>query len=158
MSDLGEWDQSDAATDDEPESAAETASGEQSTLKTYYPDVAAFLTEWFAPNYRRYIDDGRTRTWCPEWYEHPEAVARLDAMWMAWEQLRTETAMGSSKWWLDHADRHMAVLLNVNGPFMGCTITRGHNPSSVVLPLTIPPGGLYDSTPMPAQDVSDPST
>ncbi|WP_306914878.1 MULTISPECIES: DUF4913 domain-containing protein [unclassified Arthrobacter] len=50
-----------------------------------------------------------------DWYFHPEAVSRVEALWRAWEHLRLDGATGISVWFKDHADHHMSVLLDL-GP------------------------------------------
>jgi hypothetical protein len=66
--------------------------------------------------------------WCDRWYDHPEVVARLFAVWQAHLQARQEESMeASSNWWLSHWDRHAAVLFDrQNGPFRACTSREGH--------------------------------
>lgn len=66
-----------------------------------------------------------TTTWCPEWYRHAEGIYRLEALWRAWEQLRLDPALGASARLLQHADPHMRVLLDSDGPFRGCTPKGG---------------------------------
>jgi len=46
-------------------------------------------------------------------------LQRLEALWRAWEHLRQDPALGMSVWWRDHADPHMAALLDPDGPFAG---------------------------------------
>ncbi|MEO5316241.1 DUF4913 domain-containing protein [Pseudarthrobacter sp. CC12] len=62
------------------------------------------------PTYVRDVD-GRAAKWCIEWYFHPEAVSRVEALWRAWEHLRLDGSTGISVWFKDHADHHMYVLL-----------------------------------------------
>lgn len=109
----------------------------------YYPTVDAFVRELLAPTYRRPID-GRNRSWCPQWWRHAEAIARLEALWRAWEHLRLEPAVGVSVWFRDHADHHMTVLLDSDaGPFKYCTGDRGHSSRLESLPIEDPPEGLF---------------
>ena len=84
----------------------------------YYCSLGEFAT-WLLEVYRR-STRGHARVWCPEWWKHPEAVARLDALWRAFEQLRQDPGTGMSVFWRDHADHHMNVLLDADGPFKGC--------------------------------------
>lgn len=107
----------------------------------YYPAVDVWVAEFLAPTYRRHID-GRNRHWCPHWWRHPEAVTRLEALWRAWEHLRLDPATGMSVWFRDHADPHLAVLLDPDGPFKYCTPDRGHTNRLEPLPLEQPPPGL----------------
>lgn len=62
----------------------------------------------------------------------------------SWEHLRLDAATGTSVWFRDHADHHMAVLLSADGPFKGCKPT-GHAERLEPLPLTAPPVGLFDA-------------
>ena len=85
----------------------------------YYPDLMAFVTEYLTPLYRRAVT-GTATTWCAQWWKHAEGVTRLEALWRSWEHLRQDPHTGISVWLRDHADHHMAVLLNADGPFKGC--------------------------------------
>lgn len=100
------------------------------------PDFVEHLATW----YRREVWNSMERTWCPEWWRHPEAVVRLEVMWRSLESLRTDSATGVSVWLRDHADVHMGQLLNPAGPFRGCTATEGHSADPLgPLPLVAPP-------------------
>ncbi|MFC3688915.1 DUF4913 domain-containing protein [Aquipuribacter hungaricus] len=108
----------------------------------YFPNVEVFVRELLAPTYRRSID-GRHRTWCPQWWRHAEGITRLEALWRAWEHLRLDPALGISIWLRDHADPHMAALLNPDGPFKGCSPDRGHGARLDPLPCDDVPAGLF---------------
>lgn len=124
------------------ESAAAAIAPEHAAL--YYDSLPEFVEDFVAPVYARSFE-GRERTWCPAWWNHTEAVARLDAIWRAWEQLRKDPALGPSVWFRDHGDHHMGVLMASDGPFKGCSPTKGHNERDWRrLPLLPPPAGLYD--------------
>lgn len=117
---------------------------EDEAPELHYPDVGAFVSASLATTYRREVD-GRERTWCPRWWAHAEAVVRLEALWRAWEHLRLEPALGMSIWLRDHADPHMAVLMDPAGPFAGCTTARGHAVEPLApLPLEPAPKGFFD--------------
>ncbi|MFD8560587.1 DUF4913 domain-containing protein [Streptosporangium canum] len=63
------------------------------------------------------------RPWCPRWWKHPEAIARLHALWMAWEELTTPAVggyTGPSTWHDDHLEPALAVLRSPEGPLAGC--------------------------------------
>ncbi|MEJ7894180.1 MAG: DUF4913 domain-containing protein [Solirubrobacteraceae bacterium] len=107
----------------------------------YYPDVVAFVREQLVPMYRRPLG-GQGVTWCPQWWRHAEAIARLEALWRAWEHLRLDPATGMSVWFRDHADHHMPVLLSADGPFKGCKPDK-HGERLDPLPLDPPPDGLF---------------
>ena len=106
-----------------------------------FASVEEFVRDHLSLVYRRHVD-GRNRTWCPQWWCHGEAVARLDALWRSWEFLRTDPDTGMSVWFRDHADHHMGVLLDPDGPFRGCSPDKGHGDRLADLPLVDPPPGL----------------
>ncbi|MFE6824946.1 DUF4913 domain-containing protein [Streptomyces sp. NPDC057690] len=92
----------------------------------YFADVFVFVSDYLAQMIRRRVN-GTSATWCPTWWEHPEAGARLSALWLAWEHLRQDPALGMSTWWLHHADPHLRVLMDADsGPFAACSPKDGH--------------------------------
>lgn len=137
-----EWtDVADAAEEDWAD--AGNADGDDEVPPTlYFPNVEVFVRELLAPTYRRSLD-GRHRTWCPQWWRHAEAITRLEALWRAWEHLRLDPALGISLWLRDHADPHMATLLNPDGPFKGCNPDKGHGGRLDPLPCDNAPAGLF---------------
>jgi hypothetical protein len=44
----------------------------------------------------REVSNGAEHLWCPEWYKHPEALARVEYLWRAGEHLCWEPATGLS--------------------------------------------------------------
>jgi hypothetical protein len=108
----------------------------------YYLTVGEWVQEWLFPVYRRSVR-GHERTWCPQWWKHAEAVARLEALWRAWEHLRQDPATGLSVWFRDHADHHMTVLLDADGPFKGCDGQHSDRPVDD-LPHDPPPEGMFE--------------
>lgn len=118
------------------------ADGEQ-PLELYFPTVLAFVTGHLVPLYRRSVS-ATDRTWCAEWWRHPEAITRLEALWQSWEYLRLDPNLGLSVWLRDHLDHHMAVLLDVDGPFKGCTPEKhGQRSEPFALKPPVPPN-LFD--------------
>lgn len=100
------------------------------------PAFVVHLASW----YRREVFDSFELAWCPEWWRHPEAVVRLDAVWRAFESLRTDPATGISVWLRDHVDVHLPQLMNPKGPFRGCTAKDGHSRWPLAaLPTVDPP-------------------
>ena len=88
--------------------------------------------------------NGRNRCWAGRWWQHDEAVVRLEALWRAWEHLRQDPATGISVWFRDHADHHMSYLMDPDGPFS--TATEGAentNRRGEPLPYVEPPEGLF---------------
>jgi hypothetical protein len=96
----------------------------------------------FLPVYGREIST--TRPWCTKWWEHPEAVARLHALWLAWQQLTDAEAglSGPSTWHRDHLDQALVHLRAPDGPFAACT-TSPARPTHRVLatPAPVTAGG-----------------
>jgi hypothetical protein len=91
-----------------------------------FDDLDSWVNDYLLVLYRR-STDGSAVTWCPEWWRHPEAYLRLDALWRAWEYLRRQPATGMAVWIRDYVDPHMAVLLSEgSGPFKGCSEKNGH--------------------------------
>ena len=121
-----------------------------------------WVTEFLLPTYVRYVTpNGQILTWCPSWWEHAEAIQRLEALWRAWEYLRLDSPLGMSIWWKDHADHHLPALLDPHGTFRGCTTQSGHQGDAEQLPTSPAPLGFFpderDDTelPDPANTVED---
>ncbi|MGW3715631.1 DUF4913 domain-containing protein [Streptomyces sp. NPDC005133] len=116
-------DTAEANTSDGPTSVFILALGGEA----YAVELAA-LSNWvnylFLPTYGREIST--TRPWCAQWHEHPEAVARLHALWLAWQQLTDAEAglTGPSTWHRDHLDQALVHLRAPDGPFAACTTSR----------------------------------
>jgi hypothetical protein len=70
----------------------------------------------------------------------------MESIWRAWEHLRLEPALGISTWFLNHADPHMRVLMDKEGPFKKCAYD-GHKPPRIPgrtsLPHTEPDAGIF---------------
>ncbi|AMM22900.1 hypothetical protein AX769_22475 (plasmid) [Frondihabitans sp. PAMC 28766] len=68
--------------------------------------------------------------WCPTWWKHPEVLERLI---VAYEGYTTSLArqnegegLALSSWWIQHWDRHAAIIFDKQrGPFRACD-TSGH--------------------------------
>ncbi|MGV9318197.1 DUF4913 domain-containing protein [Streptomyces sp. NPDC003660] len=103
--------------------------------ETYAAELAA-LSDWvnylFLPVYGREIST--SRPWCAQWHEHPEAVARLHGLWLAWQQCTDVEAglSGPSIWHRDHLDQTLVHLRAPDGPFAACT-TSANRPNHRVL-------------------------
>lgn len=116
----------------------------QDETELYFGSVDEFVREYLRNVYRRRVDGrGTQRVWAAEWWKYPEAVIRLEALWRSWEKLRQDPSMGMSVWWRDHADHHMAVLLDPSGPFAKATGDENSNGPDEPLPYAAPPEGLY---------------
>jgi hypothetical protein len=136
----------DAFGDDEtqPANGGHGCAGAEPEL--VYSSAVDFFVDLLAQSYVREVNEGATFAWCPEWYKHPEALIRMEAIWRAWEHLRLEPALGISTWWLNHADPHMRVLMDKEGPFKKCAYD-GHKqpvPEKAALPHVVPEAGIFD--------------
>lgn len=119
---------------------------EERERELVYSNAVEFFAELLAQSYLREVNEGAQFAWCPEWYKHPEALIRMEAIWRAWEHLRLEPALGVSTWWLNHADPHMRILMDKEGPFKKCAYD-GHKtptPARAALPHVIPEPGIFD--------------
>jgi hypothetical protein len=105
------------STPDEWDTAIASAGPDSTPPEPRYPGVEAWVTKHLLPTYLR---QSGPRTWCAQWWRHPEALERLEALWRAWEALRLDTTTGMSVWWRDHADHHLPILLSTDGPFARC--------------------------------------
>lgn len=111
----------------------------------FFTSLVEFVTEYLAPLIRRRLNRS-VACWCSSWWQHPEAVARLNSLWRAFEYLRRDEALGLSVWWIHHADPHLRALMDPDyGPFSGCDPREGHSEYTLdPLPLTEVPPGLLD--------------
>ena len=130
MADLGDWDDDDTAGAEEPPPRR------YETLDEFVGD---FLAETLWLDFT-----GQSRIWCPEWWRHPGAIMRLDALHRAFEALRQDPGTGISTWILHHADPHMLALTNPHGVFKGCSTDRGHDAARErIIPVVPPPTQLF---------------
>jgi hypothetical protein len=91
--------------------------------------------------------DGAPR-WCAHWWDHAEAIARLEAARQAWIALSTAGGTGLVTYF-DYLDRVvLAVLTSDTGPFARCN-PRTHTPDRT-LGHTPPPPQIYDQPVAPA--------
>jgi hypothetical protein len=132
----------DAFSDEE--SAA--GGGEGYGPELVYANAVDFFADLMAQSYVREVNEGAAFAWCPEWYKHPEALIRMEAIWRAWEHLRLEPALGVSTWWLNHADPHMRILMDTEGPFKKCAYDGHKTPARdrTTLPHKTPEAGIFD--------------
>ncbi|WP_434161448.1 DUF4913 domain-containing protein [Clavibacter michiganensis] len=115
--------------------------------------VFASVDEWFRRywrfSYRRRVSGKGTGTgrWSARWWENDEAIQRLTVLWRGWEAARQDPALGTSAWWVNHADPHMGVLLSVDGPF---ATAQDENAPGEPLPYKRPPAVLFEPDRQPA--------
>lgn len=128
--------------DDERQPAtagSESADGDtEQAPEPEFSSVYEFVEEHLVYLYARKLAMKNTIRWCPSWFEHAEAVSRLEGLWRAFESLRLDPALGMSTWWRDHADPTMSVLFSSEGPFECCS-ERGHFTAGETKPLPVEP-------------------
>ncbi|MBF6162995.1 DUF4913 domain-containing protein [Nocardia cyriacigeorgica] len=133
----------------EPEEPAdeETAEDEEEKPKELlYRNLEAFVRGCIANLYRREVSargSEKLLRWCPCWWDHGEAVFRLEALWRAFEQLRLGGGVEMDLWWIQHADPQMDRLLDPEGPFKYCSVVDGHKAKMPALPTVAAPEGLF---------------
>ncbi|MEU6965106.1 DUF4913 domain-containing protein [Streptomyces chrestomyceticus] len=106
-----------------------------------YDDELRALIEWvegvLVPGYL--AEPSADARWCHLWFEHPVAVARLHAAWLAWQELTDPASCGytgPSVWHRDHLDPALRELRASTGPFAGCT--KGEHQVGHRLPGLVP--------------------
>ncbi len=109
-----------------------------------YDDVEAWVTGFFAPVFGRRL--GGSTNWCASWWEHAEAIVRLEAMWRSWEVLRGDPGTGMGVWLRDYLEPQRLVLMGDSGPFHGCH--ESTHSAAPELPIIPAPEGHWvtDST------------
>ena len=125
------------------EKSAASEEDEEKLPDLVYGSVDEFVREYLRHVYRRATSE--QRVWAARWWEYDEAVIRLEALWRAWEHLRLDPSTGMSVWWRDHADHHMAVLMDPEGPFAAANHYEDANEADkgAPLPYETPPTGLF---------------
>jgi hypothetical protein len=106
------------------------------------------LTLWthhvLLPVYGREV--ASTAPWCSSWWEHPEAVAQLHGLWLAWADLTGPGSplSGPASWHRDFLGPVMMSLRDPSGPFAGCKPgnhrAKQSPPVDAVDPFGPPPG------------------
>lgn len=106
-----------------------------------YDDELRALIEWvegvLVPGYL--AEPSADARWCHLWWEHPVAVARLHAAWLAWQELTDPATCGytgPSVWHRDHLDPAVRELRAPTGPFAGCT--KGEHQIGHRMPSLVP--------------------
>jgi hypothetical protein len=111
----------------------------QHAEELFYTSAEEWVTEYFAPMFARSL--GGEHRWCPRWWDHAEAISRLEALWRSWETLRLDPALGMAVWFRDHLDHQLPILLGSRGPFARCSQQRHEPPPP--LPVQATPAGGY---------------
>lgn len=109
-----------------------------------YPSLEEWVVDHFAPMYARPVTPAAR--WCAEWWDHAEAISRLEALWRSWEVARLDELRGMAVWYRDFLDPQLAVLLSTAGPFAQCTPDR-HSPIKPLATVPAPAGYWTDDEP-----------
>lgn len=106
-----------------------------------YDDELRALIEWvegvLVPGYLG--EPSADARWCHLWFLHSVAIARLHAVWLAWQELTDPATCGytgPSTWHRDHLDPALRELRNSSGPFSGCV--KGEHQVEHRLPSLVP--------------------
>ncbi|GGV18264.1 hypothetical protein GCM10010260_67550 [Streptomyces filipinensis] len=83
-------------------------------------NLALWVADLLLPVYGREVTS--QQPWCSRWWEHLEAVARLHALWLAWQEYTDPAAgvSGPALWHRDHLGPVLSELRSPTGPFAGC--------------------------------------
>jgi hypothetical protein len=103
----------------------------QQAEELFYTSVEEWVSEYFAPMFARSL--GGEHRWCSRWWDHAEAISRLEALWRSWETLRLDPALGMAVWLRDHLDHQLPILLGSRGPLAKCTAQRHDPPRSLAV-------------------------
>ena len=127
--------------DDEPVPA--DGAEEEQARPPLYPSVQTWVEHYFTRMFMHRIADNPRVRWCPQWWQHAEAIARLTILWNTWEAARWQPS-AKPAWWLD-LDHHLPILLGLDGPFRNCRNNQGdrdgrHQPDAVPVTDPAPPG------------------
>lgn len=112
-----------------------------------YRSVQDWVAGHFSPIYVRPI--GGAHRWCAQWWRHPEAIIRLEALWRSWETRRVQP-LGMEGWVREQLDHHLPQLMGPQGPFASCTPER-HNTDLPDLAVTPAPAGWWQPAPQPRE-------
>jgi hypothetical protein len=122
---------------------------EQTPAEPRYDRLEAWVEEFLLDVVRRRIQftagrDGPALIWCHSWWDHPEALHRLEAAWRAWEYSRTDKAPVTepANWWLSVLDPTMAALTGPGGVFWHCA--QGHETTPRLVTDPVPAGWIAD--------------
>jgi hypothetical protein len=109
----------------QPPAPAGVGPGEQEPTAPFFGSLLEFVVEHFGPVYAR--NTSPTVRWCASWWDHAEAIYRLEALWRTWELYRLEPRLGIASWLRDYLDPQLRELTSATGPFASCTEDR-HSP------------------------------
>ena len=122
--------------------SASGGSGEpDEPIVPFFGSLLEFVVEHFGPVYAR--NTSPTVRWCASWWDHAEAIYRLEALWRSWELYRLEPRLGIASWLREFLDPQLRELTSPTGPFASCTEDR-HSPVKALLTNQPPEAYLND--------------
>jgi len=127
-----------------PSGAAGSAGGSgepEAPIVPFFGSLLEFVVEHFCPVYAR--NTSPTVRWCASWWDHAEAIYRLEALWRSWETYRLEPRLGIASWLREFCDPQLRELTSPTGPFASCTADR-HSPVKALLTNQPPEAYLND--------------
>ena len=124
-----------------PPSSGGGSDGGDEPLVPFFGSLLEFVVEHFGPVYARTTSP--TVRWCASWWDHAEAIYRLEALWRTWELYRLEPRLGIASWLRDYLDPQLRELTNPAGPFASCTEDR-HSPVKALRTNQPPEAYLVD--------------
>ncbi len=108
-----------------PPAPAGGGAAQEAPIVPFFGSLLEFVVEHFGPVYAR--NTSPTVRWCASWWDHAEALYRLEALWRTWELYRLEPRLGIASWLRDYLDPQLRELTSPTGPFASCTEDR-HSP------------------------------
>jgi hypothetical protein len=105
--------------------SAGSSGQEEEPVVPCFGSLLEFVVEHFGPVYAR--NTSPTVRWCASWWDHAEAIYRLEALWRTWELYRLEPRLGIASWLRVEVVPQLAQLTSATGPFASCTEDR-HSP------------------------------
>lgn len=126
-----------AAPGDRGDHDGQQAGAGEAPFEPRYPSLEEWVVDHFAAMYSRPTNP--SVRWCAQWWDHAEAISRLEALWRSWEVARLDELRGMALWYRDVLDPQLAVLLSAAGPFAQCTPDR-HAPSKPLPTVSAPEG------------------
>lgn len=108
-----------------------------------FRSLPEFVQDFFVVVAVRHTNPGTGR-WCSKWWDHEEAVLRLEALWDAFEALRLEPGTGMAVWIRDYLDPTVAALTSdALTPFRECDERRDVHVVDEPWPVEDPPEGMF---------------
>ncbi len=144
-----------AASGPPPDAGAQDMAGADAP-EPVYSALEDWLIDYFLPMFRRTL--GGEFRWCAQWWQHGEAISRLNSLWHAWETLRLQPGTGIGTWYRAYLDHQLPILMGARGPFYQCSETTHREPHEAAA-APAPDGwqalSSYDEDPEPVPGHDD---